>query len=821
MALAATAVVDLEQPLPVLETGGTGAISVAVRLRGDVLGVVRVPAPYDLVPAAHLADAIAYELGRDLLLAHRMSPRKKANPDRLPSSATVVVCSADRPEQLDRALASIGRLEGSVAEVVVVDNGREEMGSTREVVVAHGARYAREPIAGLDRARNLGIAVASGEVILYTDDDVEVDPQWAVRLIECFDDPSVMAATGLVLPARLDTPSRALSESLASHGRGPRKRVLDGTKVSPVRAGSAGAGASMAFRTDFLRAVGGFPPELDAGTPSQSGGDTFALFQVLQAGYRIAYEPSAVAFHWHRDDDAALHRMLVGYGVGSVSYLTRAVLDPDRPTPPAVAIRGLGLYVSYLARRVARGAARRSAAPPLAYALDEVRGIGRAVRAFPQARREVGLLGPGAEVPASLMPAPLLTQLRSLANVPPAPAGTDLSISVVIPTRGRRGQVSRLLTALEQQSYRGRTETVVVVDGDVDGTAAAIEELSLATAPRVVVLEGDDGRGGGNGAAFARNRGAEVAVNDVLVFLDDDLTPLGPHLLAAHAAVQSTGDVLGIGACPVDLRDERGFFAQMVRGWWSDQTVRMVNGERLHFTDVLSGNMSINRSTFEGIGGFTAMPRREDWDFGCAAELAGLRVQFVDGAGAGHAIDPSVSVALADRRQEGAGDVALARRFPSAAAALPLTRWRQAPLSAELHMHLALRSPDRVDALCAIGLQVLRHYERLGARGQYCRLVDRLALLCYWAGVGEAVGGVDGWSCLVDVIENARPVVQRGVERGTGDVVPGADVEVVQDGEPIGWLQAEFAGGVGHPDFDKWAMAHFLHEAGAPQEPAS
>ena len=110
----------------------------------------------------------------------------------------------------------------------------------------------------------------------------------------------------------------------------------------------------MAYRTDFLRAIGGFPPELDAGTPSQSGGDTFVLFQVLQAGYRIVYEPSAIAFHWHRDDDAALRRMLVGYGIGSASYLTRVVLDPDRSAPPTVAVRALASYATGLAKRAAR-----------------------------------------------------------------------------------------------------------------------------------------------------------------------------------------------------------------------------------------------------------------------------------------------------------------------------------------------------------------------------------------------------------------------------------------------------------------------------------
>ena len=204
----------------------------------------------------------------------------------------------------------------------------------------------------------------------------------------------------------------------------------------------------MAYRTDFLRAIGGFPPELDAGTPSQSGGDTFMLFQVLQAGYRIVYEPSAIAFHWHRDDDAALRRMLVGYGIGSASYLARVVLDPDRSAPPTVAVRALASYATGLAKRAATVAAGRPGAPPLTHALDELRGIGRAARAFPQARREMGQLGPGARVPGALVPTPLLDRLRSLASEPPTIVDTMPSLSVVIPTRGRRPQVCALLAAL-------------------------------------------------------------------------------------------------------------------------------------------------------------------------------------------------------------------------------------------------------------------------------------------------------------------------------------------------------------------------------------
>ena len=79
-----TAVVDLEHPIPVLTAGTLGAISVTVRLRGDVLGVVRVPRPTASSHWSHLADAIVRALGSDLVLRHRMRPREVC-PDRVPA----------------------------------------------------------------------------------------------------------------------------------------------------------------------------------------------------------------------------------------------------------------------------------------------------------------------------------------------------------------------------------------------------------------------------------------------------------------------------------------------------------------------------------------------------------------------------------------------------------------------------------------------------------------------------------------------------------------------------------------------------------------
>jgi len=124
------------------------------------------------------------------------------------SGITVVVCTRDRAPSLARCLASLARLDPPAAEVLVVDNAPRD-GSTREAVAATPFRYVREERPGLDNARNRGIAEARGDIIAFTDDDVEVDPRWIGALATAFQDPGIAGVTGRVLPGRRRIVDRA------------------------------------------------------------------------------------------------------------------------------------------------------------------------------------------------------------------------------------------------------------------------------------------------------------------------------------------------------------------------------------------------------------------------------------------------------------------------------------------------------------------------------------------------------------------------------------------------------------------------------------
>jgi glycosyltransferase involved in cell wall biosynthesis len=88
---------------------------------------------------------------------------------------SVVIATRNRAALLDAALASLRAQAGAPElEIVVVDNGSSD--GTSAVAAKHGAAVAVEALPNRALARNAGIAVATGEIVLFVDDDVVVPP---------------------------------------------------------------------------------------------------------------------------------------------------------------------------------------------------------------------------------------------------------------------------------------------------------------------------------------------------------------------------------------------------------------------------------------------------------------------------------------------------------------------------------------------------------------------------------------------------------------------------------------------------------------------
>jgi GT2 family glycosyltransferase len=244
---------------------------------------------------------------------------------RMPTlSASVVICTRDRPEELRRCLASLPQQTYPPREIIVVDNASRDT-RTREVAMAAGVSYVREDRAGLDIARNTGARNATSEIVAYTDDDVLLHRRWLERLVAGFDHQQIAAVTGLVLPAELATEAQHHFETFWSFGQGYQRQDFDAARFAAHSIGvfpawKIGAGASMAFRREIFDRVGFFDERLDVGQAGCSGDSEF-WYRLLANGYSCRYEPASVAFHFHRRTMESLSSQIFHYMRGHAAAL--------------------------------------------------------------------------------------------------------------------------------------------------------------------------------------------------------------------------------------------------------------------------------------------------------------------------------------------------------------------------------------------------------------------------------------------------------------------------------------------------------------------
>ncbi|WP_457027903.1 glycosyltransferase family 2 protein [Kitasatospora sp. P5_F3] len=346
---------DLAEPGELRSPGGTGPatpdgrVLALVRLHGHPLGLVTATGSADdpvglrraLVEAAFSEIRIT---AHQLTTATIRAPLRRVGGARTsaePPRISVVIATHNRPELLRQCLDSVLRIDSPQYEVLVVDNapaGDDAKTLIRERY-ADRVRYLREPVAGLARAHNLGLAVARGELIAFTDDDTLVDRHWLSSLVAAFaDDPAAGCVTGLILPAELQTAAQAALQQHGGYDKGfnPRRWSLDlppGDPLFPFTAGQFGSGANMAFRTQLLRTLGGFDPATGVGTPAHGGDDLLAFFRIVTAGHVLSYQPDAIVWHRHRRTADALPAQLYGYGAGLGAYLAAAVAAEPRLLP--------------------------------------------------------------------------------------------------------------------------------------------------------------------------------------------------------------------------------------------------------------------------------------------------------------------------------------------------------------------------------------------------------------------------------------------------------------------------------------------------------
>lgn len=239
----------------------------------------------------------------------------KSNPE-----VTIIVPTKDCEETISLLLNSLAHLKGNY-EVIVVDSSRDK---TPEIVKKYPfVRLVRLGRKGLNAARNLGIKLARGEIIAFTDGDCIVPENWVLEIVNAIKGKGFAAVGGSVLlayPLKDDLIAKYSEISIIPiFVRYEREKVIDKNnffrKFAVLRPPS---GNNMAFRRDILLSVGLFDEHYTTGY------DEIDLeWRICAKGYEILCTPKIRVYHMHRSKLIKLLRQIYGYGKGHYIFLIK------------------------------------------------------------------------------------------------------------------------------------------------------------------------------------------------------------------------------------------------------------------------------------------------------------------------------------------------------------------------------------------------------------------------------------------------------------------------------------------------------------------
>jgi glycosyltransferase involved in cell wall biosynthesis len=316
-------------------------------------------------------------------------------------------------------------------------------------------------------------------------------------------------------------------------------------------------------------------------------------------------------------------------------------------------------------------------------------------------------------------------------------AGAPPRFSVVIPTYQRRDVVVESVRRLGAQ-VGPSFDVVVVVDGSRDGTANALRELDLPF-PLAVVEQPN------NGAAAARNLGAQAASAEIILFLDDDMRA-APDLLAAHEEHYRAGADAVMGHVPIDPESPPSLLTLGDDDWAEQRRERLAAGASLTLSDLLTGQLSVRRDVFSELGGFDEDFTRggtfggEDTDFGHRLLAGGYKVVFAPAAVSWQHYVVQPAAYLRQWHQAGAADVRYVRKHPLEGDRIFQAHRPHSRINRLVWRPLA-RAPIVSTAVAAGTRQVtLALADRRPNDARVRRLFFKVRDLEYWRGVHRAGG---------------------------------------------------------------------------------
>lgn len=226
---------------------------------------------------------------------------------RFTASIVISTYAASRLERAANAIASVERQDNRNFEIIFVIDQDNDLVERVYREITGSVRIIINPHPGMANARNVGLAEARGDVVVFMDDDAVAEPNWLGLLLAHYEDDRVVSVGGCSIPEWEGGAPLWLPEELLwvvgctyrgfSSNNGDVRNVL---------------GCNMSFRASAIRGLGGFKLgrarywQITSGTAEET---EFCLrLTAAVPNAKIVYEPRAVVHHW-----VPKSRLRIGY----------------------------------------------------------------------------------------------------------------------------------------------------------------------------------------------------------------------------------------------------------------------------------------------------------------------------------------------------------------------------------------------------------------------------------------------------------------------------------------------------------------------------
>lgn len=196
-------------------------------------------------------------------------------------------------EECIKALLAQDYPEGYL-EVIVMD------GASQDATVKKAEAYPVKVLSirlNAPAAYNYAMKIAQHPILGFVDSDAKVEPKWLRKLVPRLDEPQVAGVSGSIDTWNPDNPwAKAIGYEIKNR----YSRI--GKYTGRI------ATMNLLLKKEVIQEAGGW----DENLPSQY--DTDLGFRLSAKGYCIAYEPSAVCYHFNRPTLKAYYRQQLQYG---------------------------------------------------------------------------------------------------------------------------------------------------------------------------------------------------------------------------------------------------------------------------------------------------------------------------------------------------------------------------------------------------------------------------------------------------------------------------------------------------------------------------